>query len=291
MYVVRAMIEVKVLHVGDASGVAHVLAKFQNKLPEYKADVILRALGEPYGINAYYGVEEWRRFPMHRSPLWRRGKHSYTIAVRYADIVNRVAKAYDVVHIHGSIEFVSIVRAKYPNKKIILHHHGDNLRHMDPAHREKHERHADKIVVATTDLCEYGGHDWLPIPVDTDLFSLRKPARNGKAVLFIIRDEQRDIKLQLLKDHGVTLDYTVHDTNIDPILYADMPAFLSKYEYYIDLKWLPIGKILHGLSSTGLQALAVGCKILDHNFEIVKKMPDVCKTEAIVAKLHEYYTG
>ena len=282
----------RVLHVGDASGVAHVLAKFQNKLPGYKADVILRDLGAPHGINAYYGAEEWRRFPMHRSPLWRRGKtSSYTIAARFIDIVNRKAEGYDVVHVHGTVEFVPLVRARHPDKRIILHHHGDNLRHMDPAHRKKHERDADKIVVATTDLCEYGGHDWLPIPVDTDLFAPRKPARNGKAVLFLIRDEPLDTKLQLLKDHGVTLDYTVHDTNVDPIPYAYMPAFLSKYEYYIDLKWLPIGKILHGLSSTGLQALAGGCKILDHNFEIVKKMPDMCKTEAIVAKLHEYYTG
>lgn len=282
----------RVLHVGDASGVAHVLAKFQNKLPEYRADVILRALGEPHGINTYYGAEEWRRFPMHRSPLWRRGRGaSYAVAVRFIDIVSRAARGYDVIHVHGTVELVPLLRAKHPDKKIILHHHGDNLRHMDPAYRAKHEKGADKIVVATTDLCEYGGHDWLPIPVDTDLFAPRKPARNGKAVLLLIRDEPRDIKIQLLRDHGVTLDYTLHDTNTDPIPYVDMPDFLSRYEYYIDIKWLPMGKILHGMSTTGLQALAVGSKVLDHNFEIVSKMPDVCRTEAIVEKLHEYYTS
>lgn len=269
-----------------------MLAKFQNKLPGYKADVILRALGESHGINAYYGAEEWHRVSMRRSPLWRRGKtSSCTLAARFSDIVVRAAKSYDVIHVHVDVEMVSLMRTRYPDKKILLHHHGDDLRQMDPTHREKHERHADKVVVATTDLCEYGGHDWLPIPVDTDLFAPRRPARNGKAVILLIRDEPRETKLRLLEDHGVTLDWTLHDTNTDPIPYADMPAFLSRYEYYIDIKWLPIGKVLRGMSSTGLQALAVGSKVLDHNFEIIEKMPDVCRTEAIVAKLHEYYTS
>ena len=269
-----------------------MLAKFQNKLPGCRADVILRALGEPHGINAHYGAEEWRRFPMHRSPMWRRGRtSSFTLAVRFSDIVSRAAKGYDVIHVHTDMELVSFIRARHPDKKILLHHHGDNLRQMDPAHREKHERHADKVVVSTTDLCEYGGHEWLPNPVDTDLFAASgRPTRNGRAVYFIIRDEPRDIKMRLLMDSGISLDYTVHDTNASPVPYPCMPAFLSKYEYYIDVKWLPIGKVMEGVSMTGLQALALGLKLIDHNFDTVEGLPRWHRPEDVVARLVEHYT-
>lgn len=282
----------KVLHVGDASGVAHVLAKFQNRLPGYEADVILRALGEAHGINAYYGAEEWRRFPVSTSPLWRRGgTATYTVAARFIDIVNRAAGIYDVIHIHVNAGLVAPIRARHPRKRIILHHHGDNLRHMDPARRERCERHADKVLVSTPDLREYGGGEWMPNPVDTDLFSPRAPPRNGKAAYFIIRDEPRDIKLQMLERGRVRLDYDLHDINERPVPYAGMPGFLSGYEYYIDIKWLPIGKVMAALSTTGLQALAVGCKVVDHRYEVHEGLPEEHEPTAVVSRLREHYEG
>lgn len=280
----------KILHVGDASGVAHILAKFQNRMPECEADMVLRAMGAPHGINAHYGAEEWRRLPMRRSPLWRKGStSSYTVAARFTDIASRAAKEYDVIHIHTSAEIVAPMRARHPDKKIILHHHGDNLRHMDPAHRETCERHADKVLVSTPDLREYGGHEWLPNPVDTDLFSPRAPARNGRAVYFLIRNEPRSTKLRLLERGSIRLDCDLRDINERPVPYADMPGLLSEYEYYIDIKWLPIGKVMAALSTTGLQALAVGCKVVDHRYEVLDGLPREHEPEAVVSRLREYY--
>lgn len=282
----------RILHVGDASGVAHILAKFQNRQRGCEADVVLRSLGAPHGINDHYRAEEWRRIPARRSPLWRRGRTStYTVAARFVDIVNRAARGYDVVHIHTSAELAAPIRARHPGKRIILHHHGDNLRHMAPALREERERHADKVLVSTPDLCEYGGHEWLPNPVDTDLFTPREPARNGRAAYFIIRDEPRDTKLRLLERGGMGLDYDLRDINERPVPYAGMPGFLSGYEYYIDIKWLPIGKVMAALSTTGLQALTVGSKVVDHKFEVHEGLPREHEPGAVVSRLRAHYEG
>ena len=282
----------RILHVGDASGVAHILAKFQNREPGCEADVMLRAVCAPHGINAHYGAKEWRRIPARWSPLWRRGGTApYAVAARFVDIVNRAARGYDVIHVHTSAELAAPIRARHPGKRIILHHHGDNLRHMDPAQREMRERHADKVLVSTPDLCEYGGHEWLPNPVDTDLFSPRAPARNGRAAYFVIRDEPRDTKLRLLKRGRVRLDCDLRDINERPVPYGDMPGFLAGYEYYIDIKWLPIGKVMAALSTTGLQALAVGCKVVDHRFEVLEGLPREHEPAAVVSRMREHYEG
>lgn len=282
----------RVLHVGDASGVAHILAKFQNRVPGCEADVILRAMDAPHGINAYYGAEEWRRIPVRGSPLWRRGRTAtYAVSARFIGIVNRAARDYDVIHVHTSTELVAPIRARHPGKRIVLHHHGDNLRHIDPALRERHEMHADKVLVSTPDLREYGGHEWVPNPVDTDLFAPRAPRRNGRAVYFIIRDEPRDTKLHLLRQGGVRLDHDLHDINERPVPYTGMPEFLAGYEYYIDIKWLPIGKVMAALSTTGLQALAVGCKVVDHRFEVIEGLPGEHEPTAVVSRMREHYEG
>lgn len=280
----------RILHVGDASGVAHILAKFQNRTPGCEADVVLRAMDAPHGINAYYGAKEWRRLPVRGSPLWKRGGTStYAVAARFVGIVNRAAGDYDVVHVHTCAELVAPIRARHPGKRIILHHHGDRLRHMDPAQRERQERHADKVLVSTPDLREYGGHEWAPNPVDRDLFAPRSPARNGKAAYFVIRDEPRETKLRLLERGGVRLDCHLRDINERPLQYTEMPAFLAGYEYYIDIKWLPIGKVMAALSTTGLQALAVGCKVVDHRFEVLEGLPEEHEPAAVVSRMRGHY--
>ena len=284
----------RVLHIGDASGIPYILAKYQNRSGLCRADVVTRALGLPHGIASYYGSDEWRRVPWRHSPVWRAGAtRRIAVAARFEDILSRMAPGYDVLHVHGGgTEIVPVLRKKHPDKRIILHHHGDNLRGMDPSYRDEHDRHADKVLVSTPDLCEYGGHEWLPNPVDTDLFApAGPPARNGRAVYFVIRDEPREVKLGLLRDAGAGLDCTVHDTNASPVPYPDMPAFLSGYEYYIDIKWLPIGKVMAALSTTGLQALAMGLKVVDHRYEKLEGLPDAHRPGRVVARLQGHYEG
>ena len=289
----------RVLHVGDASGIPYILAKYQNRSGLCRADVVTRALGLPHGIAAHYKSDEWRRVPFRRSPVWRAGStRRLALAARFEDLVCRMARPCDVVHVHGGgVDTLPALRRRLPRKRIIMHHHGDNLRAMDPSYREAHERHADKVLVSTPDLREYGGHEWLPNPVDTDLFSPRAPARNGRAVCFVIRDEPRGVKARLLEGEGdggrrrVPFDCELHDTNERPVPYADMPDFLSGYECYIDIKWLPIGKVMAALSTTGLQALAVGCKVVDHRFEVLEGLPGEHRPEAVASRLQEHYEG
>ena len=284
----------RVLHIGDASGIPYILAKYQNRSELCRADVVTRALGLPHGIASYYGSDEWRRVPWRYSPVWRAGAtRRIAVAARFEDILGRMAPGYDVLHVHGgSSRLVPVLRRRHPGKRIVMHHHGDDLRGMDPARRDENDRHADKVLVSTPDLCEYGGHEWLPNPVDTDLFApAGPPARNGRAVYFVIRDEPREVKMGLLRDAGAGLDCAVRDTNAHPVQYKEMPALLSEYEYYIDIKWLPIGRVMAALSTTGLQALAMGLKVVDHRLETLEGLPDAHRPGSVVARLHGHYEG
>ena len=281
---------VRVLHVGDASGISHVLAKYQNRMPGYRADVILRERGDGRGLATYYNEQGWRRVPIHRSPLWKRARsRRYAIATRFVDIVNREAKNYDVVHIHVNAEIVPPVRRRHPRKRIVLHHHGDRLRMEPRASLEPYERHADKVLVSTPDLREYGGHEWLPNPVDIDLFSRRDVSRNGRGLYLLLGGEPADTKVRLIKESGIGIGWVLRDTTHSPVKHVDMPLLLSSYEYYIDIKWLPIGKVMEALSATGLQALSVGCKVVDHGFAVREGLPAEHSPEAVVAKLDRHY--
>lgn len=279
-----------ILHVGDASGISHVLAKYQNRMPGYRAEVLLRERGDGHGMATYYNERGWRRVPIRGSPIWKRARsRRYAIAARFADIVNREAKKYDIVHIHVSAELVPLVRSRHPRKKIVLHHHGDRLRMEARASLEPYERHADKVLVSTPDLREYGGHEWLPNPVDTDLFSGRSVSRNGRGLYLLLGGEPEDVKIRVIKESGIGIGYVVRDTKYTPVKHADMPSLLSAYEYYIDVKWLPIGRVMRAVSATGLQALSVGCKVVDHEFAVREGLPGEHRPEEVVSRLGGHY--
>ena len=282
---------VRVLHVGDASAISHILAKYQNRISGCAADVLLRYRGRRgYDIDAHYGEEGWRRVPVRRSPIWSNaGSRRLAAAARFSDLVCREARGYDVVHIHVDADLVPLVRKRHPGKAIVLHHHGDRLRMEARASLELCERHADKVLVSTPDLREYGGHEWLPNPVDTDLFSGRKASRNGKGLYLLLGGEPADAKGRALKGLRMDIERVVHDSTRDTVRYADMPDLLSGHEYYIDIKWLPIGAVMKALSSTGLQALSVGCKVVDHAFAVHEGLPDAHRPERVVARLAEHY--
>lgn len=275
---------------GDASAISHILAKYQNRAG-HDVGVLLGYRGRRgYDIDAHYGEEGWRRVPARRSPVWSNaGRRGLAFAARFSDLVCREAKKYDIVHIHVDADLVPLVRKRHPDKTIVLHHHGDRLRLEPRASLERLERHADKVLVSTPDLREYGGHEWLPNPVDTDLFAGRSVSRNGKGLYLLLGGEPADAKSRALDDPRMEVEWVLHDSTRDTVRYADMPDMLSRYEYYIDVKWLPIGSVMKALSSTGLQALSVGCKVVDHDFAVHEGLPDAHRPERVVARLAGHY--
>jgi len=70
---------------------------------------------------------------------------------------------------------------------------------------------------------------------------------------------------------------------------------LSSYEYYIDVKrdfpgHKAEGKILEAMSLTGLEALALGCKVIDWKGEVHEGLPPEHRSENVAKLLHEFYS-
>jgi hypothetical protein len=86
------------------------------------------------------------------------------------------AKRYDVIHIHSLFKIIPELRKKYPDKKLILHYHGSEVRtkvgSLDPLRLEAEDK-SDIILVATPDLVNYltnSNPKYIPNPVDTEHF-------------------------------------------------------------------------------------------------------------------------
>jgi hypothetical protein len=55
-------------------------------------------------------------------------------------------------------------------------------------------------------------------------------------------------------------------------MYADMPGFLKKYQIYVDIRYIK-QTILRNLSSTALQSLASGLRVLDYQLNYHDTFP------------------
>ena len=189
-------------------------------------------------------------------PVWSNaGRRGLAFAARFSDLVCREAGKYDIVHVHVDADLVPLVRKRHPDKTIVLHHHGDRLRLEPRASLERRERHPYKVLVSAPDLREYGGHEWLPNPADTDLFAGRSVSRNGKG-LYLLGGEPADAKNRALDDPRMEVEWVLHDSTRDTVRYADMPDMLSKYEYYSHPT-----KRVHYSSPAGLTTFTLQVKI------------------------------
>lgn len=262
---------VKILHVWDLSGVACTIAKNQRKLG-HDSDVIKRAGFDRFGIMDFYEQKTIK--------TWYGNK--------FLKIASKEAENYDVIHIHDLIRLVPIIRKKYPRKKIILQYHGSVLRNNSPEQRKDAEEKADKIFVSTPDLTKYVDGTYVPNPVDTDHFSHRSIPKNNKALSIMTKNETEEKLRHLLESHKISLKFEAISRQENPIKYQDMPNFLANYEYFVDLKYIQ-GEIVFAYSLIGLQALAVGLKVINHNFEIVEGLPQEHRPENVAKKILELY--
>ena len=100
----------KILHVWDQAGVACILAK-QHRKQGHEVRILKRAGYDPFGISQFYGE------PL----LDMDGKSFLKFAVKQAD-------GYDAVHVHSIYKIIPDLRKKYPDKKLVLHYHGSEVR-------------------------------------------------------------------------------------------------------------------------------------------------------------------
>ena len=97
------------------------------------------------------------------------------------------------------------------------------------------------VLVSTPDLLTlvYKG-EYIPIPVDLQHSRPDKPLKEKFRKALTINTEAIDIQLAIsyCKKNGVDLDIEIYDRIRSPVLYADMPSFLKKYEVYVDIRFV-----------------------------------------------------
>lgn len=272
--------KVRILHVWDQAGVACILAKYQIRHGHQSR--VIRIEGDKYGIYHFYddfitNVPEGQFF----------------------DKCIEEASRADVIHIHGPINVLFKLRRRFgKSKTIILHYLGTDIRGLNPSSKAtipplhsilaivikaitmklrglpmpKQYIHilaqmlADGVLVATPDLLQNVVKGvYLPIPVDTEHFVPDRKPNNNKKRAVTFRTEVTNVSkvMEYCKSNNVNLDIEVYDRTKNPIMYADMPNFLKRYEIYVDIRYIK-DAILHNLSSTALQSLACGLRVLDY---------------------------
>lgn len=320
--------DVRVLHVGDASGVTMTLAKWQSRISDMDVAVTLPLTDDPVQIIPFYmgRMAGWRRHRLlpllgrystgdNRAPWWRAMRavactiddtfplfqdgHSRHIAWArtYVELVARQAKGCDIVHVHGNWEWLKHLRDALPRTTLLaIHHHGDHLRLAAKADVEAAEAHADLALVSTPDLLDYGEHrTYLPNPVDTDHFSAQRRRHQPHAL-------PRALYINKPWDHGhprseerirLINKHCPHGaTALDhAVPYRDMPALLCNYDTYCDVRTTMAGTIISSLSMTGLQSLATGLDVVVSDGTIYERVPPQHMPGAVAAQTHKLYRG
>jgi glycosyltransferase involved in cell wall biosynthesis len=261
----------KILHIWDQAGVACILAKYHRRMG-YKVRILKRVGYDPFGIFQFYNEHL----------LNMDGKAFLKYAINEA-------KDYDVVHVHTLYKIIPDLRKKYRDKKVVLHYHGSEARDRlgDPLKAEA-ESKANVILGSTEDLSNFVDNIvCVPNPVDTEHFIPGSRA-NGKA--FSIKTPRNNTQwvLDYLKSNHIDLQVEIVDRETSPILYARVPAFLKQYDTCIDIKYID-GKLLHAMSKTGLESLACGLSVLDHELNRVDKLPEKHKPEIAANKMLGIY--
>jgi glycosyl transferase family 4 len=262
----------KILHIWDQAGVACVLAKHHRRMG-HEVRILKRIGYDPFGISQFYN-----------EPLLDMDGKAF---LKYA---MKEAAGYDVVHVHTLYRVIPDLRKKYRDKKLVLHYHGSEARSKqdDPLKAEA-ESKADVVLGSTDDLKGFVDNiAYVPNPVDTEHFAPRNSRSSGKA--FTMRTPRGDTQwvLDYLKNNNIDLQVEVIDREARPIPYAHLPAFLKQYDTCVDIKYID-GTLLHAMSKTGLESLACGLSVLNHELKSVERLPEKHKPEVVANKMHDMY--
>jgi len=256
----------KILHIWSCAGVSCLIAKYMDQRHETQSDVIITEKWDKIGLNDY------RATRIKSKPMF--GLRGLAMA-----------RDYDVIHVHYHSIFIPFLKFLY-NKPVIMHFHGSDVRHNWEA-RLKRIKKADCVVVSTPDLLTGAppGTSWIPNPVDTVKFTPVSWVPKKKTALTFSYGaddeagaiaEHYDLELDLVKG---------------PIPHGQVPRLMSKYRYYIDVKRDFRDRLLYEgstLSKTGLEALAMGLKVISKDLSIREGLPEIHQPENVADGL--FYT-
>jgi len=260
----------RILHVWDQAGVACILAR-QHRRQGHEVRILKRAGYDPFGISQFYGE------PL----LDMDGK-------AFLKLVTKEAGNFDLVHVHSLYKVVPDLWKKHRDIKIVLHYHGSEVRgKQDDPLRAEADSKADAILGSTEDLKAYvSSMACIPNPVDTEHFT-PGVADSGAFTIRTTRGDSQWV-LDYLKRNNIDLSVDVVDREANPIQYSQVPAFLKRYGTYVDIKYID-GVLLQAMSKTGLEALACGLQVLNHELKYVKGLPQEHRSEFAAKSVMDIY--
>ena len=266
-----------VVHIGATAGIVSMLLRY---LPEYKIKVVALKQNDPFYMSNVHGLDWSARI---------------TSKYLWAVVAWLYAQSADLIHRHGVVSDTHrrwfFLRHILRNRPFILHYHGSDVRNNSFILRRPWEQRAQAVLVSTPDLLEqeYAVEPtYLPTMVDTELFTKREVSSNNFGLCCLKATQTIPETLTILKDlghddidwrfvrrtyhrpHPTDTGFAVKCLNIP---HATMPRWLSSYEWYADIS-MADGQLLDARSLTGLQAAAVGCKVLDAHGNVLTDLPE-----------------
>lgn len=252
----------KILHVGEMAGVACCLSKWLKKAG-HESHVI--ANYDPFSFFDYYKDEQLIQ-----------GDDE-----KLADEVGKIAKDYDILHFHSLYKFLPRFR-----KPMVIQYHGSDLYHSrDSLQRKYCQQFAKKILVVNKYMQQYEpAAEWLPLPVDTELFSPSPYAITNFPFMFDIDYLDVEKARKELENHNINWCVVGRD-----LPYIELPRFFTNYSGYIDLRYHKEQGFLPAHSKTALEALATGLRVFSYEKKWIHGLPPEHSPKSVTSSLVKIY--
>ena len=225
------------------------------------------------------------------------------------------ARKLDIIHVHVGVQWLPYYRNLYPGKKLVIHVHGSKIRGRWD--KEPNVGLADGILVSTPDLLEGApeGSVYLPNPIDEELiarvkYGLALEGTEMKQGAFHVDRYASDIAKEYAEANG--LDLTIFNRDETPLPHPEFLKLMGQHEFYINVErsrflqeldshevyvdvkrdfpgYAYENKVLEAFSLTGLEALALGCRVIDWKGDIHEGLPQEHTGKEIAKTLNEFY--
>jgi glycosyltransferase involved in cell wall biosynthesis len=264
---------VKILHIWNTAGVPSVIAKTMDQLYETESFVLTRrkftSLHETYG-KATTG-----------------GRRTF-----YLQLMYHILKDYDLYHVHDVDQRVPLIKS-LSNKPLILHYHGSKIRGKWEKRIECWSK-ADRIIVSTEDLLEGApiGTLHIPNPIDLETIAPFKeiPHNPGTALhTDVAQGTAQDLARKYADKYNLAL--SLHSRDDYPMPHREYLGLMGHHEYFIDIRrqYDNPEQIYKAPSQGVFEALAMGLKVIDHNGNIIKELPESHNPHRIVSQHYNLY--
>lgn len=248
-----------ILHIGNIAGVPQEISKVQRKMG-FKSDV-LSFDNHPfdYEIDLFY--------PTKLPAFLRLFKHIRIIFTSFEKMycILKISHKYNIFHFHFSsiLPFgLDIPIWKMLNKKVIIHHHGSDIRYRKEFWM--YLNFADKIIVSTPDLLEWSPNAvWVPNPISLDDFPFVgiEEKNEFETINIVHAPSNREIKgtediikaINELKNEGYRINFFLienmpHNKAVEYYKKADIIIDWINYKYGIygmfSIENMALGKVI-----------------------------------------------